>query len=849
MKPHSTTRSAALLALLLLVSGIQMHSATRKTSRPRVVYMTYILHGNMNYDRYVRPTIWKEFPVIYDNLMDFMDEHPDFCGQMQLSGQTLNSLRQAAPQVIQHALEIHRRGQLNFTGTFYSEPVNVNMDGETNYRCAWLGTRIVESITGEKTDGFYLQERAYHPQMPYILEHADVTWTPIITNDDSWRPFRLRGLDGSLSVCLPVTRGDFIERVIKAPAKSLITLEEDYEIPQAFTTAYDKAAHFNRSQDSVRIEWITAKEYIRRFGVGEEKFVDHSAKARNRDNGTYSRWTADPLDIQLQQQTNQAMDDLRAAKIIDALCRHLWNAEADQPIDSADLTLTQDPLTWNIERADLYPDVEPKFLARRGSVTLLSRAEHLLLWGVNSDSKGWYPLYEKRRERTQSLQHSSGLSRHVIGRAMDLLASQLQATGYDKYFLAVNTEQARTHAITLHTDLPYELYDCSTGEPLHAFTVRQRDECLIEAEVPLPAYGYVLIGGRRRPQADMPAWEHVNHIANAYLDLTADDASVSIRTADGQHVSITLDTFMIRPLAEVTSGRGDEEWRSARPFGPVRIRACHSGLHPQLQIECQPDWLLHMSQTFTLLDDHIVLDIDFHFPHPTLLRKTGPTKGNTFNPEGLSLIFDTHVPGTAAYDIPYGISEYTKPGLSYFCPLSALWLQHGSQGGFAVSPQTGEQAFCADLDKGTMTLYMGASTTSGPIRNVGLTYKKKNDVSHEEAWYSEPFHGSYHHRILLIPYGGTWQEAHLPQTLRSVHQPVYTRECHPAKGPLPARESLITTESPNVDITTIDDGSQGLVLRLNEREGRPTKTTLRLRGQEYKAALKPYGIVTLPLKP
>ena len=267
MKPHSTTRSAALLALLLLVSGIQMHSATRKTSRPRVVYMTYILHGNMNYDRYVRPTIWKEFPVIYDNLMDFMDEHPDFCGQMQLSGQTLNSLRQAAPQVIQHALEIHRRGQLNFTGTFYSEPVNVNMDGETNYRCAWLGTRIVESITGEKTDGFYLQERAYHPQMPYILEHADVTWTPIITNDDSWRPFRLRGLDGSLSVCLPVTRGDFIERVIKAPAKSLITLEEDYEIPQAFTTAYDKAAHFNRSQDSVRIEWITAKEYIRRFGV------------------------------------------------------------------------------------------------------------------------------------------------------------------------------------------------------------------------------------------------------------------------------------------------------------------------------------------------------------------------------------------------------------------------------------------------------------------------------------------------------------------------------------------------------------------------------------------------------
>ena len=208
---------------------------------------------------------------------------------------------------------------------------------------------------------------------------------------------------------------------------------------------------------------------------------------------------------------------------------------------------------------------------------------------------------------------------------------------------------------------------------------------------------------------------------------------------------------MIRALTEMTSGQGDEKWRRAQPFGPARIRVCRNGLHPQLRVECQPDWLLHMTQTFTLIDDHIVLDIDFHFPHPTLLRKTGPTRGNTFNPEGLNLIFDTHSAGTVAYDIPYGISEYTKPGLSYFCPLSTLWLQHGSQGGFAVSSQTGEQAFSANLDKGIVTLYMGASTTSGPIRNVRLTYKQKNNVSHEEAWYSEPFHGTYHHQYYGTP--------------------------------------------------------------------------------------------------
>ena len=75
--------------------------------------MTYILHGNMNYDRYTRPTIWKEFPVIYDNLLTFMDEHPDFKGQLQFSGQTFGSLQQAAPDVIDHARAIHDRGPVH----------------------------------------------------------------------------------------------------------------------------------------------------------------------------------------------------------------------------------------------------------------------------------------------------------------------------------------------------------------------------------------------------------------------------------------------------------------------------------------------------------------------------------------------------------------------------------------------------------------------------------------------------------------------------------------------------------------------------------------------------------------
>jgi hypothetical protein len=175
-----------------MVVNIQakVHLQNKQTKK---IYLSFIVHGNMNYDRYVKPTIWRDFPVIYDNFLDFMDEYPDFKGQIQFSGQTFNSLKQTAPEVINHAIRLNKKGQLNFTGTFYSEPVNINMDGETNLRCARLGTSIIEDALGF-TDGFYLQERAYHAQLPYILNHSNVSWVPVIMGDDTYSPFKTVGM-------------------------------------------------------------------------------------------------------------------------------------------------------------------------------------------------------------------------------------------------------------------------------------------------------------------------------------------------------------------------------------------------------------------------------------------------------------------------------------------------------------------------------------------------------------------------------------------------------------------------------------------------------------------------------
>ncbi len=838
---HYATMRRWAMACLAVLMAIGMAEGARKK-----VYITYILHGNMNYDRYVRPTIWKEFPVIYDNLLDFMDQHPDFKGQLQFSGQTLASLRQAAPDVIEHALRIHRRGQLNLTGTFYSEPVNVNMDGETNYRCAWLGTKIIEDCIGEATDGFYLQERAYHAQLPWILKHAGVSWTPIITNDESWFPFRLRGMDGTLSVCVPITRerGKVTEMASVAPENALICIEEDYEIPHSFTATYQRVADFNRESRDVEIEWTTVKEYIRRFGVKEEKYVDHSAKAQNPENGTYSRWTADPLDIILQNETNRAMIDFRAAKIVNALVQEEFGVRLDEAFDSSDASLPHSPLTWNIERADLYPDIETRYLARDGEVTLLSKAEHLLLWAVNSDAKGWYPLYEKRCERLNSLRGSCALSQALIRKGMNLLGSRLRLAAYDQYYLLLNAEPARNKEVSFESDAPYEIYDYTNGKKLPSQCTLEGGKYHICVLTELPSYGYSVLAAKRTEKASRAMWSEGTSISQNGISLTAHGNFVEMR-ASGKTDTISLAPFKLKALAQMDDGQGDDKWRQAAPYGAPRIQVCTDGLWPQLRIEMQPDWLVHLQETFTIENDRVRIHLRFVFPHPTLVRGPKSKDWYSFSPEGLDLLINTAEAGYVGYDIPYGISEYKLPGTGYFCPLSSIWLQH-AEGGLLVSPQTGEQAFCVDSNAGIIRLYMGASTTSGPIRDVGLTFKTPTEVHHEPAWYAEPFHGTYDHEVVLYPYRRTWQEAHIPARFREFREPIYVSLITPGTqspmADIPTCASLADISPSDVEVTMMDHTSKGLTFRVNERVGKQTKVSMKIAGKTYQIDVPPFGI-------
>jgi len=835
--------SIRLFLLLSLLNPVIFFSGIcQAQTSPRKIYMSYILHGNMNYDRYVKSTIWRDFPIIYDNLLCFMEEHPDFKGQVQFSGQTFKSLQQTAPHVIAHAMRLHQNGQINFTGTFYSEPVNVNMDGETNYRCARLGTAILSDATGS-TDGFYLQERAYHPQLPWILNHSGVSWVPVITGDDIYFPFELKGMDGSYTTCVPIfSRDNILEKVEEAPANSLLLIEEDYEIPQSFSKTYQKIQAFNKEHKNVEITWITVKEYIKRFGTKGERYVDHTAKATERNKGTYSRWTADPLDILVQDYTNRAMSDFRAATMVNSLMQYVFQRKADEVFSNSKIMLEEDPLTWNIEHAGDYPDIEPSFLSHDGKVTLLSKAEHLLLWAVNSDAKGWYPLYERRMERINSFKNSSALSREIIDRGLDAISGQIKAEGYDRYFIVFNPRPERTAMMEIKTDRPYDVYDYGKGKKLPG-TVSVGSTCQIDFESTLPAYGYQVIALKQTKDFSTYAWFAGASVTNGKQTLTAVEDKIMIGS-NGNNIVLSLDSFKIKALDEMTSGSGDAVWRDAIPYGKVR-RTTRKALYPQLRIERQLDWLVHLQQTFTLLPDRVICDMDFHFSHPTLVRKSGSSKGNTFDPEGLTLMFKTGKPGKVFYDMPFGISPHMMTGLSYFCPLSTGMFQYDTGGGFMVTAGTGEQAFYSNAQKGEMGIYMGASTTSGPIRDVGMRFMDSTTVDHESAWYAEPFHGIYSHRLMIYPFSGSWQEQHAPEIAKNYTQGVILREFYASSGSgtLPAEQSLVSVDCSGIEITSMDCSEKGLSVRLNEIEGKASGVKIVIGNETRQVAMPANGIV------
>jgi hypothetical protein len=865
-----------LLAIFLILYSHGPGLYAQKKEKPRTIYFSYTLHGNMNYDRYPASTIWSEFPKAYQNILDFIEAHPEFKGQMQLSGQTYKTMQLVKPEFLEQTRRLYNAGIIDVTGTFYSEPVNICLDGETNLFNARLGTKII-STEMFPPSGFFLQESAYNPQLPYIMTEAGVDWIPVRLDENKYNhPVRVSGLDGTkitaVQEVLKHGKEAYLSLIQNAPDNSLFLVGGDYEIPERFIDSYYELLEIDKEDPGITIVWTRVSDYLRKFPPKEEVFINNADLSGILNWDSYSRWTSDPYDIQVHTLTKQAMHALKAAKIALYASREFaagneitYTENPDKPVGQIQSAETDMGIDWDIEKASSYPSVEPNYLLHNGGVSMLSRAEHLLAFSVNSDSRGWWPLYERRHERMEALQQVIDICNELIFNALNPIGQAgIQEISAEAYYLVYNPGKARTAEITLEADLPGQIITAG-GRISPTLALRKGNKYKLSAPVELPEYGYTIVGitGDSKPQ--VPSWVKSNTISNQHLSVTANDSTVIIKAA-GSTIEIGLDSFQLKILAEmVFLDRFIDDWKPARQHGNTRISVCSNLTRPVLRVERQIDYAIHLRQDYELFEDHVGCTWDFFMAHPTLIRKFGsidnPTlldvpglvAGNKreilFRPEGLMARIKTNEPGRIFYEIPYGITDHKYPDPSYVTMLNFSILQQSNKG-IMLAAKTGSQAVAVDQQDGSLGLVLGASNGSGPVRNPKMEVSDLK-VYHERPFYAETFKGSYHHEFSLFPFIGDWKnQAMYEKAAASVFEPFAFRIKEAAgetKATTSPSTSLLSINNPQVELTMIEEDLKGYTLRLNERTGNVAAGILKFGENKIPYKMQGFGILSLKI--
>ena len=117
----------AQIAGMLLVGtlGAQENVKENVDSKPadsgqKTVYISFLLHGNMCYDRYTKQEIREKFPGIYATGVRAMHKNPDVTAHIDFPGLTVLSLKRYAPWFLDELKPLVDRKQVVMVGCEYA---------------------------------------------------------------------------------------------------------------------------------------------------------------------------------------------------------------------------------------------------------------------------------------------------------------------------------------------------------------------------------------------------------------------------------------------------------------------------------------------------------------------------------------------------------------------------------------------------------------------------------------------------------------------------------------------------------------------------------------------------------
>lgn len=787
------------------------------------VWFSMTTHPNMNYDRSLRSVIWEEFPKLYRLYLNYVQDNPPVKSHMQLPPQTLLSLKQCAPDVLEQAQALRAEGRVKFMGTFFSESIAQCQDGMTLLDAAHLGCDIAAQELGADLEGFFLQEIAYTPQLPYLVNRLGVQWTIIRDWDDGLKPFWAEGLDGSRCLAVPLLehaqREGIRRNPERIPADALLVTHCDMEIPVAIQVMHD-LERFLREECGFETEWCFVSEYVHKVGVHE---VKHPTVCTNKPEDSpaspsFSRWCSDHLSMQVHHAALDAMESRRAACL--TTC-----GRRPAGVRLPRIPKTRPYTTWDVENPWLYPELN-EWVGGELAGSAFRRMSLLLAWGTNSDGRGWYPMLERRVERTDSFAECKALADAVV---RGCGAPTSGAPG----LLVVNPHGVVAPGwYTVEAEEPLAFLDEHGHDLVHAL---RRAGTGWEHQVRVEAEPYSLAGLRRAPAMRQPLVEEPGcRLPGDRMTAEFAGGVLTLTPADRPPLTLALDPFRLYVKCL------DEELRDPDPEGDWRVTIV-PGRFPRLIVRRQIDYHVHFQAEYTLDGDRLFADWRFWFTYPTLVDSLddfdagGPK--TDFTPGGLCASLTTGAPGQVWYDVPFGVVQHPNPDESFVPPLTHAFLVH-PDGGVALISRSGSQSFKVHAAAGRVGVCLGKSITSGGRRKLlHWSGDRIDDFGCDTDWYKEFFFGELRHQFVVLPFAGDWRECALPNLCRALAHGPRILETHalPETG-----QRLAELEPANVRLVGLEPDSGRIVLC--EMCGRPADYSLHLAGRVFTGRLGPFEI-------
>lgn len=796
------------------------------------IYFSMTTHPNMNYDRSLKSVIWEQFPKLYRLYLHYLKEHPPLKSHMQLPPQTLLSLKQCAPDVIEMAQAIRAEGRLKFMGTFFSESIAQCQDGMSALDAAELGCGIASAELGAELEGFFLQEVAYTPQLPYIINKLGVQWTIIRDWEDSLKPFWAEGLDGSRCVAVPLVEAGQRQQIMNnpdiLPDNALLITHCDMEIPIAIKIMHDLEI-FLRDKAGCDTEWIFVSEYIAKAGV---EGVKRPTPCTNKPDDTtaspsLTRWCGDHVSMRVHKATLAAMEARRAASLAAFGRPAVSAAECHAPA-------ARPHTTWEVENPWIYPELVRAFHPSGcGAWPPFREMAMLIAWGCNSDGRGWYPMLERRFERMDSFAEAELLADGIARQCV----TDAKASASAACLALINAHGVAAPA--WHTVSAPEKLAFLDSRGADAVKLIRRDGAAWEHQLRLDAPALSVSSLRKARSAREAAAEQAGDSAdNGILRVRFEDGTLRISRQGQADLALGLDPFRICVKCL------DRQLRELNPEGPWRVSAI-PGEYPRLIVRRQIDYHIHFQAEYTLDGDRLFADWRFHFTYPTLVDSLddfdagGPK--TDFKPGGLCASIAAAAAGDVWYDVPFGVVRHPNPRESFVPPLTSAFLAHAGGGGVALVSRDGSQSFKANGGAGRLGVCMGKSITSGGRRKLlhwaGETI---GDYGCDTEWYKEYFDGEARHRFVVQPFAGDWRDLNLPNLCRALaHGP---RIVESAFAPV-VSQTLAELSPAHVRLAGLEPDTGRIVLC--ETSGKDCQYRLKIGAFESSGSMKPFQILEL----